>query len=342
MIVLKILLIIIAVIVILLHFSVTVYVKGSTDGKFEFKVKYLFFTIFPHKEKPKKPKKEKKKKRKRQKKEKIGDDEFGDDLEAQLEQAFKELEEYEKAAQEQGELSLQTAQAQEETCEEETDEEPKEEALSKEELKEKKKQDKLRAKEERARAKEEKRLEKEKRRAEKAAQPSKAQQLKGKYEDLKAKWEFIKPYIPMGWKYFKKLLKAVRFEGVRINIDSGKEDAAESAKFYGKLQAALFNVLHIIAAVFTLKLKEANVNCIFGEKRFDARGEVTVRVRPSTMIAIAFCLGVNFLRKFLPWFIKKKLRERKAAKAAKKAAEKAAQEEEKSKAEINDGKVDEK
>ena len=334
MIVLKILLIIIAVIVILLHFSVTVYVKGSTDGEFEFKVKYLFFTIFPRKEKPKKPKKEKKKKRKRQKKEKIGDDEFGDDLEAQLEQAFKELEEYEKAAQEQGELSLQTAQAQEETCEEETDEEPKEEALSKEELKEKKKQDKLRAKEERARAKEEKRLEKE--------QPSKAQQLKGKYEDLKAKWEFIKPYIPMGWKYFKKLLKAVRFEGVRINIDSGKEDAAESAKFYGKLQAALFNVLHIIAAVFTLKLKEANVNCIFGEKRFDARGEVTVRVRPSTMIAIAFCLGVNFLRKFLPWFIKKKLRERKAAKAAKKAAEKTAKEEEKSKAEINDGKVDEK
>ena len=323
MIVLKILLIIIAVIVILLHFSVTVYVKGSTDGEFEFKVKYLFFTIFPRKEKPKKPKKEKKKKRKRQKKEKIGDDEFGDDLEAQLEQAFKELEEYEKAAQEQGELSLQTAQAQEETCEEETDEEPKEEALSKEELKEKKKQDKLRAKEERARAKEEKRLEKE--------QPSKTQQLKGKYEDLKAKWEFIKPYIPMGWKYFKKLLKAMRFEGVRINIDSGKEDAAESAKFYGKLQAALFNVLHIIAAVFTLKLKEANVNCIFGEKRFDARGEVTVRVRPSTMIAIAFCLGVNFLRKFLPWFIKKKLRERKAAK-----------EEEKSKAEINDGKVDEK
>ena len=58
-IVLYILLGIIALIVILLHFSVRATIKASKQGA-EIKVKWLFFTLYPRK--PKKPKKSKKNK----------------------------------------------------------------------------------------------------------------------------------------------------------------------------------------------------------------------------------------------------------------------------------------
>lgn len=73
----------------------------------------------------------------------------------------------------------------------------------------------------------------------------------------------------MGWKYFKKLLKAIRFTDTRIVLDVGKEDAYESAMLYGKVQAGLFNTIAILASVFTVKLKKADVNCIFDEKSSD-------------------------------------------------------------------------
>ena len=116
----------------------------------------------------------------------------------------------------------------------------------------------------------------------------------------------MKRYIPMGWKYFKKLLKAIRFTDTRIVLDVGKEDAYEAAMLYGKVQAGLFNTIAILAGVFTVKLKKADVNCIFDEKKFGYDVHTLVRVRPSTLIAIGFCTGVNFLKIYLSGRRKKK------------------------------------
>ena len=110
----------------------------------------------------------------------------------------------------------------------------------------------------------------------------------------------------MGWKYFKKLLKAIRFTDTRIVLDVGKEDAYEADMLYGKVQAGLFNTIAILAGVFTVKLKKADVNCIFDEKKFEYDVHTLVRVRPSTLIAIGFCTGVNFLKIYLSGRRKKK------------------------------------
>ena len=122
---------------------------------------------------------------------------------------------------------------------------------------------------------------------------------KGKLAALKEKFERIKPYIPIGWKAVKKFCKAIRFEGVEIQADVGRFDAHEAAIYYGAVQGALFDLLGKIAAIFTLKLKRADVICHFNENKLDGFAELTVRVRPSTLIAIAFCTAVNFLRVFL-------------------------------------------
>ena len=142
----------------------------------------------------------------------------------------------------------------------------------------------------------------------------------GKLEGLKNKWEFIKPYIPPAWKYSRKFMKAIRIEDVRIQIESGKEDAAESATFYGKLQAALFNTLNLLAMIFTVRVKEANVKCLFNVKKLGADGEATIKVRPSTMIAIAFCLLFCAAKIFIPYKLKQRRARKKAEKEAKKRA----------------------
>lgn len=116
-----------------------------------------------------------------------------------------------------------------------------------------------------------------------------------KWQEIKEKYYKIKPYLPMGWKYFKKLLKAIRITDLRINIDVGREDAHEAVIYYGTVQGALFNTLAVLANVFEMKIKKADVNCIFSKNIADGNGECYIRVRPSTVIAIAVCVAINFL-----------------------------------------------
>ena len=121
----------------------------------------------------------------------------------------------------------------------------------------------------------------------------------GKLAALKDKFEMVKPYIPIGWKAVKKFCKAIRFEGVDVWAEVGRFDAHEAAIYYGIVQGALFDLLGKLALFFTLKTKRAEVRCIFGENKIDAAAELTVRVRPSTLIAIAFCTALNLLITFL-------------------------------------------
>ena len=309
-IVLKILLIIIAIIVILLHFSVIVYVRGGTSGKFEIRVKYLGITLYPRKKKPKKPKKKRRKKaRKEEKKEE-------DILDEALEESDNEVVEYEDAevvTDSEEEISDAESIAEDKPSETVTEETSAEDTSAEEVPAEKPESTPDDGK-------------KKKRRRKKEEKPSKdddsseSGEKSSKLGELKKKWEFIKPYIPPAWKYSQKLLKAIRIEDVKILIETGKEDAAESATFYGKLQAALFNTLNLLAMIFTLRVKEANVHCLFNVKKLDAEGEATVKVRPSTMIAIAFCLLFCAAKIFIPYKIKQRRARKKAEKEAKKKA----------------------
>lgn len=311
-IVLKILLIIIAIIVILLHFSVIVYVRGGTSGKFEIRVKYLGITLYPRKKKPKKPKKKRRKKaRKEEKKEE-------DILDEALEESDNEVVEYEDAevvTDSEEEISDAESIAEYKPSETVTEETSAEDTSAEEVPAEKPESTPDEGKKKKRRRK--------KKKEEKPSKDDDSSESGGKSSklgELKKKWEFIKPYIPPAWKYSKKLLKAIRIEDVKILIETGKEDAAESATFYGKLQAALFNTLNLLAMIFTLRVKEANVHCLFNVKKLDAEGEATVKVRPSTMIAIAFCLLFCAAKIFIPYKIKQRRARKKAEKEAKKKA----------------------
>lgn len=319
-IVLWILLGIIAVIVILLHFSLTAQIDLNKKG-FELKVRYMFFDIYPREPKEKK----KKRSQKSESSEDSFDDfeEFEDDIEESLpipqpdetsdktEEASEPIVEAkpEKIAENKAEVADEPAETvstdenkvvaevedkQEDVSDTdnnvETDTEDKPEEIT---VKHEKKGfvGKLFHKKDKGKKK--------------FASKSKGKK-KGKFDELKAQYKKVKPYIPMGWKYCKKLLKAIRFTDTKIILDVGKEDAYEAAMLYGKVQAGLFNTIAMFAGIFTVKLKKADVNCIFDEKKFGYDVHTIVRVRPSTMIAIAFCTGVNFLKIYLSGRRKKK------------------------------------
>ncbi|EXM39510.1 hypothetical protein RASY3_06410 [Ruminococcus albus SY3] len=319
-IILKILLIIIAVIVILLHFSVIVFVRGGTNSKFEIKVKYLWITLYPRKKKPKKPKKKRRKKAAEEEKkeedildealeESAEEDPAFEDTEIVTDEEFEDISPAESIAEDKpvetlSEESTEDTSAEEETSVEEVSDDNPEDTPDDGKKKKRRRKKKEKKKEDKPQKEDD----------------SENEEKTGKLEGLKKKWEFIKPYIPPAWKYSRKFMKAIRIEDVRIQIESGKEDAAKSATFYGKLQAALFNTLNLLAMIFTVRVKEANVKCLFNVKKLGADGEATIKVRPSTMIAIAFCLLFCAAKIFIPYKLKQRRARKKAEKEAKKRA----------------------
>lgn len=307
-IVLWILLGIIVAIVILLHFSLTAQIDLNKKG-FDLKVRYMFFDIYPRKPKEKKQKRSKKS----ESSEDSFDDfeEFEDDIEENL-----PIPQNDDTSDKTGEVSEQIAEAKpEKIAKNEADEnvsvaevEDKQEDISDTDTNVEAGED---DKPEKITVKQEKKgfagkLFHKKNKGEKKSASKSNGKKKSKLDELKAQYKKVKPYIPKGWKYFKKLLKAVRFTDTRIALDIGKEDAYEAAMLYGKVQAGLFNTIAMLAGIFTVKLKKADVNCIFDEKKFGYDVHTIIRVRPSTLIAIAFCMGVSFLKIYLSGRRKKK------------------------------------
>lgn len=310
-IVLWILLDIIAVIVILLHFSLTAHIDLDKKG-FELRVRYMFFDIYPRK--PKKPKAEKSFKKSELPEDSFDDfEEFDDDIEESLPTVPTTDEKPVEAAVEKfaSEVQNEAVTESEVTAESEPEKEvPEVESTDVQEEHEDvpttaDKPEEIVVKQEK-KSLAGKLFHKKDKGEEKSKPRTKKKKKSSKLDELKAKYKIVKPYIPMGWKYFRKLLKAVRFTDAKIILDVGKEDAYDAAMLYGKVQAGLFNGIAMLAGIFTVKLKKADVNCVFNEKTFGYDVHTIVRVRPSTIIAIGFCMGVNFLKIYLSGRRKKK------------------------------------
>ena len=276
MIVLYIILGIIALIVILLHFSVKVTLCAQSGEKPVIEIKWLFIKIYPRppkdKDKEKKPKKEKKSKSP------PSDADFTDEqIEQMIEQANLADEQEEAQDTENIENTENT-----ENIEEIEETKPKKVKLTKEQ----------------------KKAEKAAKKAEKAAKKAEKANKEGGLAKVKRYINMVKPYVPMAWKAVKKILKTIRFTKLDIRLVSGKEDAYDAAMAYGKLSAAVGNGVSLIDSIFTVRAKNVAVYCKFNESAFEYYAATVVMVRPSALIAIAFCTGVNFLRIWIPQKIK--------------------------------------
>lgn len=327
---------IIAFIVIMLHFSITAKIDLDKNG-FDLKVKYLFFDIYPRPPKKEKVKNSRRKGSSEPAKEGIGEP-FSEDFDEFMDSLDDDFSDSDNAAAE----NVQTAENADIVDDDKVAEQVKPENILTNEVQETadniktieaddtdSADDELSGSESESsdnltEAEEIQQSEPVKKKSifsaikrEKKPKAKRSHKKKSKLDELKEKYNVIKPYIPMGWKYFKKMLKTVRFTDTKIELSVGKDDAYEAAMLYGKVQGGLFNVIALISGIFTVKIKKADVNCIFNEKAFDYDVHTVVRIRPSAVIAICFCVGVNFLRIYLP----KRSAEKKARKKRRKERE---------------------
>lgn len=275
---------IIAFIVILLHFSVKVKLEAKTGEKPVIEIKWLFITIFPRKKKDKKEKDD-------APPEEEYKSEFSDE---DIEKLLADAEKLDADEPQEKELSVSESTVTQQTDTEEPENVPEPEAISE-------------ASKEQEDKKEKKKKKKDKKKKD-TSEPSDTEEAEGEAEEkkegaiakVKRYFAMIKPYIPMAWKYFKKLLKTIRITKLDIELTSGKEDAYEAAMMYGKLNAAVYNVIALLSRIFTVRvMKNTKVNCRFDEKVFEYDVSTVVMVRPSALIAIVFCIGINFLRIFI-------------------------------------------
>lgn len=269
-IVLWILLGLIALIVILLHFSARIYVHAAADG-FSLKIKYFWFTVYPREPKSKRNKKQKKAKTKHKSETAPNSDDFSDDLDSEITDEMLMTGDF-------SEKDLAPAEQQKTTSEDDLDEsepERKFEATKPEkagdgESKKKPVKDK--------------------------SKKQKEERHPSKLADLKAKYLKYKPYIPLAWKTVRRLLKTIRIRIDSAEVRVGREDAHEAAIYYGAVQGAIAGLLTPLAEFFTLSVKNCNVECAFTENTISGKCDLSVRVRPSALIAIAVCAGINFLK----------------------------------------------
>lgn len=301
---------IIAFIVILLHFSVRVKLSAQSGGKPDIQVKWLFLTVYPRKPKEKKEKKNKKKK-------------SSEEAASKADYTEEEIEELIRQADE-AELSEQLQQEQAKAIEPP----PEVETAEAEKAQDEKAQTEMIQTEDtessetvgRKLSRKEKKELKKKEKAEKAQVDADGEEKpKGGLAKIKGYIDMVMPYVPLAWRTVKKLLKTIRFTKLDIRLASGKEDAYEAAMAYGKLNAAVFNGVATVGRIFTVEAKNVQVDCRFNEKVFEYDVSTTVMVRPSALIAIVFCTGVNFLRIFIPQWLRKRKERRRIKKEKAKA-----------------------
>ncbi|NLZ45658.1 MAG: hypothetical protein GX896_03095, partial [Clostridiales bacterium] len=262
---------VIAFIVILLHFSIKAEISVNNDDV-DIEVRYFGFLVYPRPEKVPKKSKAEKKSRKDKKKSKSSDTPLSsdevDDLLKQVDKRKNETADDEIQPKSYEEVKDTTQSKEDNTHDDEDREKSNKDSETEATDDTDSKSD--------------------------SVFKEKINGFKAKIDDIKKKWKKIKPYVPTTWRAVKKLLKTVRFKKTSIVLVVGKEDAYESAMNYGKVNAAVFNGLSILHLIFTVKVKKCDVNCVFNENTFKYDIKTTIFIRPSALIAIAFCTLVNF------------------------------------------------
>ncbi len=249
---------IILLIVVLLHFPIVASINLSNE-KFDMKIKWLFVSLYPLK--PKKPGMIKKV-RKPKKQKKLS--------RRKRKQMEKELEEEKKAYQEiLNSAKLTSDEIFEHKEENENSEIHKDETDEKQPKEKRKKSDNLKF--------------------------EKEEKFKDKIEEYKEKWHKIKPYIPLGKKVLRKLIKAIKIRDLDLHIEVADEDAYECAMKYGKVNALVYNALAVLKQFFTVTVKHIEIESRFDTPESNYRLDTKIKVLPSTLISIIMFILVKFI-----------------------------------------------
>ena len=105
-----------------------------------------------------------------------------------------------------------------------------------------------------------------------------------------------KKYIPAGKKAFRKLLKLIRFYGLRLELKIGSDDPYKAGLNFGRVNAVFYNVLALLCCIFSVKIDKTEITCDFENKVTELYYKTAIYVRPSAVIALAAYVGIYYLK----------------------------------------------
>ena len=119
--------------------------------------------------------------------------------------------------------------------------------------------------------------------------------LKDRISEYTDKWHKIKPFIPTGLKAVKRIIKSIRIDDINLYYLVTDEDAYECAMKYGKINMVVSNALGLLSALITISIDKINIATKFNSTETDYKLTCKIKTRPSTILAIAIACLVKMV-----------------------------------------------
>lgn len=91
------------------------------------------------------------------------------------------------------------------------------------------------------------------------------------------------------------LTKHLRFRHVNLRLNVGTDDPAKTAKTYGAVCGAFYNLHAQLSCVFDIEAESLRILADFEHDSFDFAGSMEIRVSPAALLAIVLVVGFKFL-----------------------------------------------
>lgn len=105
----------------------------------------------------------------------------------------------------------------------------------------------------------------------------------------------LKEVLELCGKNIRKILKKIVIDDVDLNFLICDDDAFNAAIKYGAFNAFFWSLLGNISLIFTVKIKNINVQCGFGQSENKVDGSFTLKLRPASAIFAGSILAVKLL-----------------------------------------------
>ena len=117
----------------------------------------------------------------------------------------------------------------------------------------------------------------------------KIDKLKDIIEKVKLIWSFSK-------KHLRRIFKRIYLENLMIDFVIADEDAYNAAMNYGKMNAAVYNLLNAVRIMFPVSVKTVDIVCDFEKKESVYDFEVNIIVKPATVFSAGFGILFGLLK----------------------------------------------
>lgn len=103
-------------------------------------------------------------------------------------------------------------------------------------------------------------------------------------------------------KHIRKMCRCVRIDGVEIDITAAGEDAFEASMLYGRLHAAVWNIIAFVGSLIPISVKSADIKISYTTEKPKYDLKAKIRITPAVIVgnvivaAIKLLLHINEIR----------------------------------------------